>query len=137
MDDDDVFEFREGYWTTESYLVPEGKGIENIQKILKDKQILTKKEWLLNCSLKDRRPREVPAVKQVHGRASFPRYLEWFSVRGWELEETNTIMSNTDEFGMIVDIVDEKRVSKRWCLFKRKFTDRTILQIHPTISEEE
>ena len=134
MNGDDAFAFREGYWTKNAYLVPEGKGIENIQKILKDKQILTKKEWLLNCSLKDRMPQKVPAVKQLHGRASFPRYLEWFSVRGWELEKTNTIMKNTDEYG---NPTDNPYVSKRWCLFKRKFTDRTILQIHPTISEEE
>ena len=56
MNGDDAFAFREGYWTKNVYLVPEGKGLENIQKILKDKQILTKKEWLLNCSLKDKMP---------------------------------------------------------------------------------
>ena len=134
MNGDDAFAFREGYWTKNVYLVPEGKGLENIQKILNDKQILTKKEWLLNCSLKDRMPQKVPAVKQLHGRASFPQYLEWFSVRGWELEKTNTIMKNTDDQGIRTD---NPRVLKAWCLFKRKFTDRTILQIHPTMSEEE
>ena len=134
MNDHDVFEFREGYWTRDVYLVPEGKSLENLSTILKDKQIITKKEWLLNCSLKNRMPQTVPAVKQLHGRASFPRYLEWFSVRGWELEDTNTIMKNTDQDGYPTD---NPYVSKRWCLFKRKFTYRTILQVERAKSEEE
>ena len=134
MKGDDAFEFREGYWTKDVYLVPEGKSLENLQKILNDKQIITKKEWLLNCSLKDRMPKKVPAVKQLHGRASLPRYLEWFSVRGWELEDKKIIMKNTDEYG---SITENPHVSKCWCLFKRKFTDRTILQIERAKSEEE
>ena len=134
MNDHDVFEFREEYWTRDVYLVPEGKSLENLSTILKDKQIITKKEWLLNCSLKDRMPREVPSIKQLHGRASFPRYLEWFSVRGWGLEDTNTIMESPDEYQ---DPDAKPYVSKRWCLFKRRFTDRTILQVKRANSEEE
>ena len=134
MNDHDVFEFREGYWTRDVYLVPEGKSLENLSTILKDKQIITKKEWLLNCSLKDRMPREVPSIKQLHGRASFPRYLEWFSVRGWGLEDTNTIMESPDEYQ---DPDAKPYVSKRWCLFKRRFTDRTILHVKRANSEEE
>lgn len=132
--DDDVFEFTEGYWTTETYLVPEGKSLENISEIVSEKRILTKKEWLLNCSLRNKRPSRFPRIKQLHGHASFPLYLEWFSVRGWELEETNTIMSNTDEYGMAGP---EKHVSKRWCLFKRKFTNHTILNLEKRKNEEE
>ena len=134
MNDDNVFEFREGYWTKNAYLVPEGKSLEKLTLILQKNKIITKKEWLLHCSLKDRRAHIVPKAKQLHGFASFPLYLEWFSVRGWKLEDTNTIIKRTDD-GYPLD--DPYYVSKRWCLFKRKFTDRAILRIRPTISEEE
>ena len=43
-------------------------------------------------------------------------------------------MKNTDEDGYPTD---NPYVSKRWCLFKRKFTDRTILQVEKAKSEEE
>ena len=133
MNDDDVFEFLEGYWTNNTYLVPEGKSLVKLNLILKINKIITKKEWLLHCSLKDSRPRIVPNAKQLHGRASFPQYLEWFSVRGWKLEDTNTIMSSHDDEYPF----DEKYVSKRWCLFKRRFTNSTILKLRRNETQEE
>ena len=130
MEEVESYEFMDKGWHSNIYLVPqEEEQLTAIKKYLVDDRQLRRREWLLNCNILNSKPKSVPKMKGIWVKAGLAIFLEWHSVRGWELVDINrSSYEAKDQHGNPAG-----RISTVSCLFKRKYQG----QLRIDISEEE
>ena len=144
----DEFSFTEHTWTHGSWIVPtKAEQVQTLLEIMRANDgVLTKRDFLLNSTLSTGggTPAKMATVEEFRKKnISFSLFLEWFSVRGWDLVETNAITGEMDpytgKFGGGPDTI--RTVKERWCLFRKPFKNSVFvsaeLQSSRRVAEEE
>ena len=128
MEEVESYEFMDKNWNSNIYLVPqEEEQLTAISKYLGDDKQLGRREWLLNCNILYGKPKLFPKMKGLLANASLATFLEWHSVRGWELVDINRTYKSKNRN------THAEKISTVDCLFKRKYQGNLRIKF----SEEE
>jgi len=124
MEEVESYEFMDKGWNSNLYLVPQEEQLTAITKYLVDDKQLGRREWLLNCNILNTKPKSVPKLKKIWGKVSLAIFLEWHSVRGWELVDIDRGSYKVKGGGYPPNII-----STASCLFKRKYQAHLLIKI--------